>query len=761
MNSSDLVLKNPFTGSLVRPPLRYIEDMIKKANVTLNKDRNSWNDEIISAFNNQHTDISPSGSVPHLEHRHKDWVEGCSVGAITATVGTDILLFPVIIRYGTLAPFDVVHSFKDGGWHHATDNYISSKVRRKSVFQGATPLPTELKSDEYDDSDRWSNISGMRENVTHETFNLRDACLTTPEVADKVAAIKTAALHEEARMAYTDDWVRRCIDEVGSIVAGSMKTKTAADAIIPAMDYTFFDVAFVKKAALDEYHVKLGRSGCNPVMSFKTSSVGIRELFEKFGSKIAEKILGDLDEHPEGITRHIGEAGLDATLGMDPNNFAMGQPVHAYGTYNVMLKGTGEPAIGLVIPVFDWDGEDSKSALFLNRDGWSIQKNMHGRRAAHDILPPEGRIEPEREGIFVYHSKGRAICTPPLRIKTMYTCKAGTQIKAVDLGQLTKINIIVSSDAQGIIPFGPELEEFAGSYDPSARNVIIPSMMVFTPLPETLVKVATKDEQINMLHVKLAQESFGGRGEGWQVGGRYEVVIPSVEWLPLPAEFNEKIAEDSRISVEAPKTGYITGRFPEIGFYMKVAAIPYTQQLLEIMAKTPSTKVQFATVRTEKLASLRAGSLRNVSTMVKNRNKALTKKACEVIRDGLPADSLVKLATAIPYIIKQSGDIFTALQECAKPVISHSKLASFGEGDIDRDQEQSLNTLFNLGLLNDRNLKYFNDKRDLLDDAENFFCKLLITTRLTAMPIEEEALENALEAITQARDAIISLGYGL
>jgi hypothetical protein len=75
--------------------------------------------------------------------------------------------------------------------------------------------------------------------------------------------------------------------------------------------------------------------------------------------------------------------------------------------------------------------------------------------------------------------------------------------------------------------------------------------------------------------------------------------------------------------------------------------------------------------------------------------------------------------------------------------------------------KSSLNTIFNLGLLSAKNIDYLKNKTDFLDDAEDFFCKLLLTTRLTGLEIEEDALIASLEAITQSRELIDSLGFGL
>ena len=757
----DVTLKNPFTGRSVKPPLRYIEYMIKKANLTLNKDRNAWNEEIIAAFNGQHPDISTAGATPHLEHRFKDWVDGCSVGALTVTVGDDILLFPTIIRYENLAPFDVVHSYKDGRWHMASPSYIKAKTKKTSVFEGVSSLPREFKEEEIDDTDRWSNISGMRENVTHETFTMRNAGLTlglvTEDVAAKAADFHKIASEEVALFAYSEPWVKQLVDKSISTKAEPISmVKTAADKIIPDIDYGFFDAIFIKKAALNSYDVQMGRGGFSPCVQMKTDSSGVRELFKALGSgvKIAEKILGDLDENPEGITRHIGDAVLDSALGMDPNSFAMGQPLAGYGTYNVMLKSTGEPATGMIIPIFDWDGKDSLSALFFSRDVWSVQRQFHGRRAAHEIIPPTGRIEPDRKGVFVYSSKGRGFCTPPVKIKSVYLSSAGTCIKAEDLGQLRMINIIASSDAQGLIPFGPELAEFAGNYDPSALNIIIPTRMNFVPLPETLVKVASNDDILNRLHEKLASEVFSGRGTGMYASGRYEINLPKVNWMPLPAEFIKKASEDSRLTTVESRSGHMALPYAEAGFRMKVAGVACAVPMLNAMHKAPRSQVDLSVVMPEKLAQ--EAVVRNHLQRRRDRQASLTKKACEHIRNKLDNRMMIRLAAAVPFIEKDAREIFDEMQGCS--LYKRVKLAAF-EGD--KQTEQSLDSLFNIGILNERTLKYFNNKMDLLDDVEDFFCKLLITVRLTAMPVEEEAIETALEAISQTREAIVSLGYGI
>lgn len=755
--SYEMEVGNPFLKIGMEVPTQYVEYLLtKQANITLSSDKSTWNEQIVSAFENQHSAIIEAGARPYVEHHFKDWADGCSVGAITVTVGTDMLLFPVIIRYDLLAPFDVAYSYRDTSWHYADRNYINTKTKSPNVFDGMKRIP-ETAFDQIDETDRWANI-GMGENIDHEVYWTRTASLSAPELIDKVAFLLSYASDNEVKLAYSSDWLKNTLKKINDTVAKEDKPRQkVADAkLLPEMDYGFFDLMNIKKAGLDRYDIDLARRGYNPMLNIKVSSSGVRELFKRMNDKTAEKVLGLLDERSEqSITRVIGNANEDKVDALDPGNFVQGKPIHDYGTFHVTRSDNGKSDTGIVIPVIEWDGKDSGAALYLGEDVWSVQKTMHGLRASHNMMPPTGNLNPKRKGVFVYRKSGRAYATPPVEIKSIYSCSSGARIKAVDLGKLHTVNIIVSTDANGIMPFGPEIQEYSGHYDPSSLNVIIPAKMTFTPLPEKTVKIASAKEDLNNFQQKIAETYGNSSGTLFHVASGFGFDVPGQNYMNLPIEYTEKAASDARVSAKAVPTHVSGAEYAEAAFLLKAAGVPFAESFLEKAEGSGHQRFSFPIMSIEKMAGLQDGVAKDVKYKRRRAIKSKIKVACEHISSKISPEGMFELAAATPYIAKFASQVIPAILDSAKV-----KTATFDTSELS-SPEKSLNTLFNLGLLSDRNVKYMKSKSDLLDDAEDFFAKMLIAVRLTGMPVEESTLEATLEAISQTREAIYALGFGM
>lgn len=753
----EMEVENPFLKVGREVPTEYVEYLLtKQADITLSSDKSTWNEQIVSAFENQHAGIIEAGGRPYVEHHFKDWADGSSVGAITVTVGTDMLLFPIIIRYNLLAPFDVAYSYRDTSWHYANQNYINTKTKSPNVFDGMKRIP-ESAFDQIDDTDRWSNI-GMAENVDHEIYWTRTASDTAPALIDKVASLLSYASDNEAKLAYSSPWLKDTLMGLNETVVRERKPhqKLADAKLLPEMDYRFFDLMNIKRAGLDDYEVKLARRGYSPMLGIKISSSGVRELFKRMNDKTAEKVLGILDgKSDQTITRVIGNASTDKVEALDPANFVQGKPIHEYGTYHVTRTDNGKTDTGIVIPVIDWDGNDSGAALYLGEDVWSVQKRLHGIRASHNKIPPTGHLAPGRKGVFVYQRDGRAFATPPIEIRSIYSSPAGARVKVIDLGQLQPVNVIVSADSNGIMPFGPEIEEYAGHYDPSSRNVIIPAKMTFTPLPETTVKIASEEEDLRSFQEKIGEAYGNSSGTVFSTAAGFGFDVPEQRYMSLPAEYVEKVGSDARISALPIPTHVNGAEYAEAAFLMKAAGVPYAESILEKAEESSHARLSFPIMSVEKMAGLKDGVAKDIRYKRRRAIKGQIKKACEHISSKITPEGMFELAAVTPYLAKFAGEVLPAVYDAAK-----TKTATF-DTSVLSSPEKSLNTLFNLGLLNDRNIKYMKSKSDLLDDAEDFFAKMLITVRLTGMPVEESTLEATLEAISQTREAIYALGFGM
>lgn len=874
-NDYDFTLENPFEKIGTEIPMAYVEAMIKKANVTMGSDRNNWNDEIVSAFETQHPEIISAGGRPHLSHSYKDWSEGCGVGAITVTLKTGVLMFPVIIRYSKLAPFDMCYSHDEDAWKYATPDTLKRYSMSSSPFLGVSDAHHDEV--ELDEDDRWMGLtsSTLIDAGYVNTASLKRAC------AERSQAIVDLGISKRAYVIHGSEFLKGKLKKLAeSLNAKETDAKCIKLAFpeIPDLDYSVFDTIFIKKASINEYDVRMGHQGYLPVFRMKLSTPQLRYVLKSMNYKEAEKILDAIDTTPESGA--LLSSGQNPDV-VNPANYMQGKTLHQYGTFHVTNVETGKTETGIVFPVIDWTGEDTKRIVFLGEDVWSLQKNMHGHPATTPKLPPQGRISPGNKGIFINTEDGIGFSTPPIEVQSVFSNKRGVRIKAIDLGAKRRVNLIVTSQQAVIMPFSEAVDP--DNFVPGADNVYLPSNLTFVPLPEKTTKIASDlKEDIHCAMLKMA-ESCGGPAVKFMYSKetkKFAMASDPRIWHRFPDAINKEATASDRVISEGEDTFSFRGGMTamESAFFSKIACIPYAETIMNIVREDTSSawkripsmrsdrvKVASSVIQSDLRQKLIEASSKKIEKIATIINETLTpehmfhiaasyeylqKEAAKLLPQvmehvagatrGVPdatgpygrgagpgegtssglglmskltkqdfidrfmkdipeeerqkflakfwPESTSKEGSLIEDLLKKAGKIRgvpdgtgpggagrqmgRGLGPCQdegeapnpdeEAALGDNQVVEKGAGmDSIQDGKSSLNTLFNLGLLSPKNIDYLKNKADFLNDAEDFFCKLLMTTRLAGLDIEEDALEASLEAITQSKELIESLGFGL
>lgn len=747
-HKAKITIPNPFekTGNL-RIPKQYLDYLYKHADIQLGEDASGWSQEIITTFNIQHPVIAKSGVKPFLSHSRKDWAQGCSIGAVTITMKGRALIFPVIIRYSKLAPFDVYYDQSDHRWHFTANDTDDQFAQEGSVLQNISPAkPGDADGENMK---RWRGIFGYNDRGTEIGFVRSAAKLAALGDKNKIEDILKWASSHKDRVVYGSDYALSVITS-----ASDAKGIAPEDAIkTAAVDYSFFDFLLVKRAGLNRYEVSAGRQGFGEYLHNTMTSRVLRNTLEQFKPDLPkeaqEKILDNVDATAPQA-RIISKIDISQESGTLPDADLMEQTnraVLSYGTFHVMQT-NGEPASGLVIPIVDWDTSDTGMFLFLGRDAWSMQRSFSGRRSATELIPPEGRMIPGRRGVFVYRHSGMAFCLPPIEIRYNVMSPTGTSIRGVDLGTHQELNLVVRGDANSVIPFS--IDTAPGDYVPGAVNMFIPSTMIFTPLPEMRTKLADF-QKVGDLATKYREYALGGPSGRLSRDfgvGRMNFLAPSHDWIQLP--------EDLRKAGEIRKIGCRTNDPAELFFHMGIAAIPQPQAALEEARKQGSIAVQAMDLN--KTASVQSYMQKLGQRMEQAVEKAKLEKLALQARDSVQVSDLMTIASAVDAML---GD---PLGKEAFEAISSSLPSDIGTTKIaveTKDMTPNLDAMFDLNLLSEENVSFILDKAQMLPDVEDFFAKFLVMARIVGMGGEEEAIINVLEGLGAVKEALRTMGFRL
>jgi len=320
-----ITIPNPFDRLGFSSTMDKIASMIKAGDYKLPDDPAQWNAAIQDAIESQHPEVIKAGSNPHIVYKHKDWGSGCALGSLSVAVGRSLIVFPIVIRYGGLATFDMVYDHERDLWIHASEENMRAYTSGDQGLLGKVTTKQITGDNEYDD--RWEYLRAPRGSHKGASFifTTKEAMASCPvepledlikyasqksdrlyyapkRVLDKLAQAHSATViknnyENTGSYSYDDnkpfekedgqsfEEPSRTEDELGCIKTAFDIVQTVIDDRLPKPSeeatevqveeidedlnneafkcaaYDFFDMLHIKKAGLGVYDMTLGRRG--------------------------------------------------------------------------------------------------------------------------------------------------------------------------------------------------------------------------------------------------------------------------------------------------------------------------------------------------------------------------------------------------------------------------------------------------------------------------------------------------------------------
>lgn len=461
------------------------EDLSKEADLDLGENSSGWVGKIQSAFEQSHRELLKAGGEPSLSFSHKDFVRGYALGAITITVNSKYLVFPVVVRNGKLAPFDTV--YVDKHWHFADKDLMAGLAHGYNLFLG------EEERSSYGAGDiRWNRFNYGTQGGKVVLSHLLPI---SESVREKIASFIEG---NPAKYANATKEFKQFIKKIAA------KKEMIREAKLNPND---FDIMGTQCLDINKYRVKFASHGCNGSVSEVVDANGVRE-YSSFFTKEADKLLAEADTNPSKmviIDRQPSSAAIP-----DPVMDAAPKPgaVSGYGTYDVLFE-SGLKSTGVVFPLIEWSFKNAKKFLYMDNENWAVQQEMVGHPASKSMRMPRGNMSSDSTGVFVYEKSGRAFATPPFEIKSIFTSDEGVRIGCVDLMSMRDLNLVVVPGIKAIMTIDPE--EHPDVYKPGAINVYIPAAMEYVELPMNRTKIIHDPQSV--IKVSSIRESFERMGE--------------------------------------------------------------------------------------------------------------------------------------------------------------------------------------------------------------------------------------------------------
>lgn len=676
---------NRFEDTLVWWP----EDnsLVKLADIDLGPDANSWINGIRSAFEQQHPELVEAGGRPSLVFNHKDFMGGDALGAIRITVSDKYMTFPVVLRGGKLAPFDSVHT--NGHWHYADKDLMDALIHGYNLFLGPGERKDSIIPVITPTSSPWGRFNygytGPGGN-THKFASLRGIDTVKTKLASFIK-------HNPNIFANSSKAFREYVAEFSKL----------AEASSPSVDPAEFTVLQVYNSDVNKYTVKLACHGCNGVVTYENVPASrVKELASSF-TKEGDKLLDVVDSRP-GESVIIDKEPLSPCLDEDPTN----KPgmIYTYGSYYVLLS-DGTKDTGVVYPMVNWDFKGDKSLFYLSNLGWSIQKDIAGRPSSESFIAPNGPMSPGAQGVFVNESGGNSFSTPPFEIESIFTTDEGTAIRATDLRELGKLNLVLVPGIKSIMRIDPDAHPEV--YEEGYINFYIPSTLKFLPIPSRRVAIIPDPQSVLKIAELRTEAEY--LGETIKLAKRNSKSY-TLDWAGYRfVEYPNRLSSCEGFS-RFDKIAELNNRDALLA--MVVAGLSQPDQQLRKMAE--SAYVQEIRVP----SSMISHTARKIYS---ESNREKLEKVASVVWDRIYDELAPKL---------DSSDLFKiAAQMGDKP---------------------TLDQVFQLNFFNRDNLAYFAAHSELLNDAEEFLVKLLIVTRISNTGIDETSIIRTLDGLSDIQE---------
>ena len=687
------------------------DDSIIKIGMNLGDNTDIWMEKIRNEFAKEYPDFVAQ-SKPHFNFTKKDFANGIGVGGVTITVGSRILLFPIIIKNSDLASFDTFYDQMDHSWHYMTNEVEKSLASGRSPYKG-------LSSDSFKDYD---TIDPSRSYTSSASW--RDPAKLASLDLSKLAEVQAIMDQDKDRYMTAPDAFIGVLKEASEAFVLQQKhrgmAKHASDMSFKPGKYAGYDVALVRKDDVDAYVVKLAAYGRREITDARLTSEGVRRLAADFG-KLGSKVLEDADRG-EGATVTRGEEIATRVMDTNLTDVIRHKPgrVKTFGTYEVMLS-TGHTEIGVAYPVTDWDGSSSGKMLFASHENYALTGCFPGRRTSENVVLPDGNVSQGVKGFYVKNAEGQAFCTRPFRIDEIYSDEASDMhIKGIDLSTMEHIHLVKSDVYKIPTRISPDVAPEI--IDHEGGNYFIPSSMRFTPLPENQVKIlATEDSAIKLGALQKEAEHEG-----------------SILVLEKKARAYRLYQKQSLLQGDSGIRDMERGDIHKMAFLAAVCGAEIDPVDLEKLGngETAEIFVPASAIygRTFQDAVKVASSLRVPEY---NFDGASFEEAIE---PHIPSvENVMKLAMAVAEV-------------------NLSRVLSVVDDEIEKVAEsddkggESINKIFNLNFLSKENIGYFVDHLETLEIAEDVLTRLLVISRIASIGLDPGMVEATLEGLTEIKE---------
>lgn len=694
---------------------------MSKLGTNLGKDTQLWSQQIKVTFEKELSPLIRAGGKPFLNFTYKDLPKATALGGITITVGGRIMLFPVIVKDNELAPFDIFYDQLDKEWHFLTPDRVDRLTSNYSPYQGLTTnIPSDAVENTVDGSygqPSWRdpldhrvvqsslNMERMKEMAEYLDSNPQVLVTMEPKVAHMLRVYGEAALH-------MDDVIKEAAFKNAS----------------PIFEHSVVaDVAMVSKKDVNLYEIKVSSRKSAGVFKALTSAEGVRKIAEFF-EKNADKILDEVDSTGStAISRGIAAPPRIISSVLDPDPRTQRDVIGSSGTYTVTLE-TGRSDTGVVLPIEDWNGEDTGSYIFISPDNFAISNSIFGKRAPVNHVLPRGPYSQGSLGVFIKETEGLNFSTWPLRIEEVWgSPEAGTQIKAVDTRNVTKLNLVITDAVKVPTRIDPSIAP--DLIEHGRINVYLPDNMKFSPLPEgDQVKLASTVES-SVLREEARFETDHpeyGMYEVTKKAGYGRMFTIHEKKASLDRSYSGNSYRDEEIPERS------SGNATHVDFILKTAGVDIGADTLDKMVIG-----ERLTVFTPGKPSEPVGDIRKVAAAEIHRRTNAIASDIKPISPGL----FIKLANALCRV--NGNEMEKIASMCRYPMLV--KVAE-DTGDT------SINQLLNLNFLGEENIDYFVDRLDVLDTVEDVLTRLLVVARISNLGINPDDVKDALRGLAATKE---------
>lgn len=813
-------VKNPFVIPGFSDEFDKIASLIKEGDYRLPEDPAQWNAAIQDAMETQLPEIAKAGGNPHIVYKHKDWGTLCAVGSMSLAPGGNLLVFPVVIRYGNLAPFDMVYVHNQDKWLHTSEENMRQFEAQdsNSVFGGVSTKDV-VGDNEY--SDRWEYLQSPK----GFSFRGGSRLFTGPQVnvgcpIDPLNATMKYAQKNMDRILFTSDHVRTLFkaaeetaskttayyyetaegnndgkaqfgpaelekpthteEDIGdgeitplSIKQANQDMRLPIFNTVPQEDITaireyqedrdelmnpssyrkvamqFSDLLFVEKAGLNDYIAKMGRRGYNGAFEVRGGISKMAEMLSDGDTKAAAKILDAVDNAQSILVDSAateGNMGQIETLG----NVALindGKRVTRFGIYDVFTE-EGDKEAGHVIPLVDWNGDITTMFLYISDRSWALQSNINGTISSYKTILPAGVLHPDTKGAFVYDKDGNGITFPPIEIKKVVSTGAGVVVRAIDLGNMHPVNIVMSKDV-------PAVMEFQQSNDPQNwiaghTNVYMPIGVKFVPIPDHVTKIASVNRALEQQNLKMASLSPEVAKISMESGRYYVTTDHNLHSYP---EGMKTAMKDAKFVSYNGQSGLSR---KEAEFALRLGGAIMPEQMVSLVKEGREGIIHAPVEAASKMASSHESLI--AGAMLSNFMALPARYKAAAVDLRLDTDSMLDVITLAPKLSKTASGLLAEVLNTSHPLVKASKNVSMLKG-ADYEDKPSLDDLFELGFLNEKNLQYYTGKMQDIEDLEDFLCKILITTRMSGLGLDEDSAQNALYGVSELKNALTRINF--